>query len=40
MRFGNQNPPLTIPTEEDAFHFIVRALRDTTENCQNYGYEV
>jgi hypothetical protein len=40
MSFGNQNPPLTIPNEEDAFHFIVRALRDTTENLENYGYKV
>ncbi len=40
MLTGNQNPPLKIPTEEDAFHFIVRALRDTTARLCHYGYEV
>jgi hypothetical protein len=32
--------PLKIPTEEDAFHFIIRVLRDGAANLRHYGYEL
>ena len=40
MQFGPQNPPLKVPTEEDALTFLARTLRDTKENLGNYGYDV
>ena len=36
MSFGYQNPPPTIPTQEDALTFIVQTLRDTKENLEDY----
>ena len=40
MPFGQQNPPPKTPTVGDAFDFIVRALRDTSANLKNYGYDI
>ena len=35
MMFG-QNPPPTIPTQEDALSFIVQTLRETKDNLEDY----
>jgi hypothetical protein len=34
--FGHQNPPPTVPTQDDALTFIVQTLRDTKANLEDY----